>query len=162
MIGLFLQAAHVNRIAAIVLSIWQILSPPSARTSDAAELATAIALAVDGDTSPVWGDAELEAAVAAVFCWHESRVRIHPVQWRDPKTGILTDSHAHGAFQLRSEAGNGDALTQAVAWIDLLKLGAEKCPDSPAAPLSGSCLLAKRLADRRVETAVRLLKAVTQ
>lgn len=162
MIGLFLQAAHVNRIAAIVLSIWQILSPATARTSDAAELATAIALAVDGDTSPVWGDAELEAAVASVYAFEESRVRISPKPWLDPKTGLPVDAKAAGAWQLHSSAGRGDALTQAVAWFALLKDGARACPESPAGPLSGGCTRARSLADRRVETAVRLLKAVTQ
>lgn len=157
MIGLFLRSLHVDHLRAVVLAVWAVLAPASARSVDADALATGIALAVDADPSPVWEDGDLEAAVSGVYAWHESRVRLAPTPWRDPRTGRVVDSEARGAFQLHSEDGDGDAFTQASAWLALLHDGALRCPSSPAAPLSGSCLLARRLADRRVRMARQIL-----
>lgn len=157
MLGLFLRSLHVAHLRAVVLAVWAVLSPVAARSPDADALSSGIALTVDADPDPVWGDGDLEAAVAGVYAWHESRVRLSPAPWRDPRTGRIVDSEARGAFQLHSEAGSGDALTQASAWLELLHDGARRCPSSPAAPLSGSCLLARRLADRRVRTAHQIL-----
>lgn len=151
----------IGHLAQICYAIWLALSPHSPRPPDADVLASAIATAVDADPVPVFGDADTEAAVAAVFVFYESRVRLHPEQWIDPRTGEPADSHARGAYQIRGHAGEGNALTQTYAWLALLHDGEKRCADSPAAPLSGSCLLARRLADRRVALAKRLLSQLS-
>ena len=150
-------ANTIETLRALVVATWSFLSPTAGQSPDAPAIADAIATAVAGDPDPIYGDASVEAAVAAVYAWHESRLRIHPVPWVDPSTGKPVDGLAHGIFQLHTHAGELDATTQTVAWLAMLHDGARTCPASPAAPLSGGCTQARKLADRRMAFAVRVV-----
>jgi hypothetical protein len=110
------------------------------------------ACVVSAPRQPVLGNRETDIAACVVWAWHESRNR-----------DILGDSgKAHGPWQLWN-CRKADIDGQAACWYNQLIDGAKTCPDSPAAPLSGSCLLAKRLANRRVHQAQKLLaKAIEE
>ena len=142
-------------LSALCLALWTALSPAVARTSDAREIAAAIERAVSGDTlPPVFGSREADARVMARYAYDESRVQIHPPHWLDPVTGLPVDSRAFGPWQ--SHVPESTPLdVQARRWLAALHEGARICPASPAAPLSGGCARARRLADRRVAAALR-------
>lgn len=143
----------VLHLRALCFAIWTAISPLAPQAPDAGAIAQAIAETVAADADPVFGDRDLEAAVDAYYAFRESRLR------RAPKPG--DGGKSFGAWQEQSEAGRRDLRTQAAYWLELLHWGARACPASPAAPLSGGCLAARALADRRVDRATELLVQVT-
>jgi hypothetical protein len=147
------------RLRSVCFAVWASVNPAFPHAHDAPAIADAIATAVLQDRDPVFGSQEEEAAVAARFALGESSLRIHPIPYRDPKTGKAVDPLAAGVFQLHGPAGHADVVMQARAWLVLLHAGRESCPESPAGPLSGSCSGAgKRLADRRVAGALAVVR----
>jgi hypothetical protein len=130
---------------AIVFALWSTLG--FAKAPDAPTIASAIEKAIGEEKTPVW-DAEHTAAVMGYWAAKESGVRIN--------AHSDVDVEAYGIFQLHGAAGKGAPLEQARAWLRLLHAGARICPAHPLAPLSGSCNLAWRLADRRAKAAWRL------
>lgn len=134
----------------LVLAIWSAIHPSAPRMHDAGAIATAIDLAVSQDPeAPVFGTREEDAAVMAYYALRES--------WLN-KDAVGDGGLSFGAWQQRSAAGRADIGTQARAWLALLHAGARVCPDSPAAPLSGGCNLARTTADRRATRARQLLE----
>lgn len=157
MLGIATLIARYAYLRSVVIAVLTSIHPGAMSLRDAPVIVNAIAEAVTFDGAPVW-DAELEAGAMADYADHESGLRLHPVPYIDPKTGHPIDGEAHGVWQIHGPAGRADVNTQASYWLTLLHEGAEKCPQSPAAPLSGRCGGAgKRLADRRVREAKRAL-----
>lgn len=112
-------------------------------------MASAFAQAVAEDATPVWDDSEKEVSALAYWATQESGLRLH----------VRGDGgRSRGLLQQAAPIGDADALTQARGWLRLLHAGAVSCPASPAAPLSGGCIQARKLADRRVKKAERLLE----
>jgi hypothetical protein len=134
----------------LVLAVWRAFHPGLERAPTALPLARAIAQAVAEDSAPVWPMPE-EAAIVALWAVKES--------WLAPNA-VGDHGQAFGYLQLHSAAGRGTELEQVRGWLALLREGARICPESPAAPLSGSCMGARALADRRVERATELLGAI--
>jgi len=132
----------------IILAIWAAVHPAAPRLADASEIADAITTVVSQDDEPVFGTREDDAAVMAYYALRESWLR----------KGVIGDGgRSFGVWQQSSATGRGDVLTQARAWFRLLREGARICPASPAAPLSGGCNAARKVADRRVTRARELL-----
>lgn len=160
MLGISLLAARFAYLRSIVIAVMISIHPGAMSLRDAPAIADAIATAVTFDSDPVW-DAETEAAVMTVYADRESGLRLHPGHWVDPKTGKAVDAHANGFLQIRAAQGLADAGTQSAYWLDLLHDGAQRCSQSPAAPLSGNCYGAgRRIADRRVRMARVALAAM--
>jgi hypothetical protein len=147
----------IETLRAVVVATWSFLSPTAGNAPDAPDIADAIATAVAGDADPLYGSANVEAAVMAQWAWHESRLSTHP-------KAFSWDAHAGvscGAFQERCATLPPTLLGQAVAWLALAHDGARTCPASPLAPLSGGCGgMARRLADRRVAEVLRIVRAI--
>ncbi|MGH7440866.1 MAG: hypothetical protein ACRENE_34750 [Polyangiaceae bacterium] len=76
------------------------------------------------------------------------------------KNAVGDGGKSFGVWQERAATGKADVLTQARAWVGLLRAGARDCPQSPAAPLSGGCNAGRHLADRRVARARALLDRI--
>jgi hypothetical protein len=133
----------------IILAIWAAVHPAAPRLADASKIADAITTVVSQETElPVFGTAEDDAAVMAYYALRESWLR----------NGLIGDGgRSFGVWQEPPATGRADLLTQARAWFRLLREGARICPDSPAAPLSGGCVAARKVADRRVRRARELL-----
>lgn len=121
---------------ALVSAIWSALHPVAARAGDAFELAKAIE-AVSDRLLPVFGTREDDAAVMA-HAFREGWLR---------KDAVGDGGKGFGVWQEQCAAGKADVLTQARAWVGLLRAGAQACPRSPAAPLSGGCKAGRRVAD---------------
>lgn len=138
----------------IILAIWAAIHPSAPKLADASEIADAIATVVSHDTDPpVFGSREEDAAVMAYYALRESWLR---------KRAVGDGGRSFGVWQERAVTGQADVITQARAWLVQLREGARVCPASPAAPLSGGCLIARKLADRRVARARALLEAAKQ
>jgi hypothetical protein len=134
----------------LVLAIWSAIHPAAPRLHDARQIAAAIETAVSQDPEPpVFGSREEDAAVMAYYALRES--------WLN-KDAIGDGGRSFGAWQQRNAAGRADLGTQARAWLALLHEGARICPESPAAPLSGGCSVARSTADRRANKARELLE----
>src|ERR1019366_6489184 len=88
----------IETLRAVVVATWSFLSPTAGNAPDAEPIADAIATAVAGDADPLYGSANVEAAVMAQWAWHESRLSTHPkaVSW-DAHAGVSC-----GAFQQRA------------------------------------------------------------
>jgi hypothetical protein len=151
MMTFMLWALQYARLYALCFAVWATFDPAASKARDAEALASAIAWAGITDANPVYKDAEHEAAVAARYAVEES--------WLNLKA-IGDSGAAHGAFQLHSSAGRGDAAAQVAGWLALLHEGALRCPASPAAPLSGGCRRAYKLANRRVAAAFAVLDSL--
>ena len=154
MITFFLLAARWAHIQALCLSIFIVSSAAAdgkhPMPASAPLIASAIATAVLADPSSVFQTAEQDAAVAAEYAFAESNLR--------PKA-VGDSGKAHGVWQLHTRAGDGPFSQQIEAWLYLLRAGKVICPASPAAPLSGGCNRARKLADRRVRSAFKRLEA---
>ena len=100
------------------------------------------------DSNLAYASDEEEVSVAARWAVEES--------WLRPRA-VGDSGVAHGIFQLHSAAGKGTLEQQTQGWLALLHEGARICPESPAAPLSGGCVRARKLADRRTKAALRVL-----
>ncbi len=138
----------------LVFAIWSSVHPLAARAGDAFEIATAIASVVSEDAQPpVFGSHDEDAAVMAYYALRESWLR---------KGAIGDHGRSFGVWQQAPERGRADVLTQARAWLALLHDGARTCPASPAAPLSGGCVSARGIADRRVARARALLEGARE
>ncbi len=133
----------------LVLAVWSAIHPAAPKLVDAPEIATAIATVVSEDPEPpVFGSREEDAAVMAYYALKESWLR----------KGVVGDNgRSFGVWQEPETTGKADVLTQARAWVAVLREGARLCPASPAAPLSGGCVAARKVADRRVKRARALL-----
>jgi hypothetical protein len=140
----------VGRLAILALAVWAIVHPRAPRLAHAEEVARAWAQAVEEDKRPpVFGTRDRDLAVGAYWAIRES--------WLQP-SAVGDGGKSRGVWQLQTEAGKADLLTQARAWREMLHEGQRLCPESPAAPISGGCTGAgRRLADRRVELALRAL-----
>jgi hypothetical protein len=137
-------------LKALVMAIWSAMHPMAPSLPDAPEIADAIVIAVSQDTAPpVFGSREEDAAVMAYYALRESWLRKHVVG---------DGGRSFGVWQENSRTGRADVVTQARAWLVLLHEGARICPANPAAPLSGGCQAAGRLAARRVTKALELLE----
>lgn len=135
----------------IILAIWAAMHPAAPRIADASEIADAIENVVTHDEDPpVFGSREDDAAVMAYYAFKESGLR---------KRAVGDGGRSFGVWQESTSSGRGDVLTQAKAWFRMLREGLRICPASPAAPLSGGCTAARKLADRRVARARALLEA---
>jgi hypothetical protein len=117
--------------------------------------ANAAALAAEADR-PVLGSIVEDAA--ALMVWEERESGFSPMpraySW-DAKAG-----KSLGLLQQRPGVGDAAFEVQVTAWLGLLREGVKACPESPAAPLSGSCVGARRLADRRMAYAQTLVQAI--
>jgi hypothetical protein len=138
-------------LKALCFAVWAAFNPHAVFSKHSEALADAIATATLFDPSPTFGSAEPEAAVAARYAVEESWLHLRAVG---------DSGQAHGAFQLHTPAGRGSAQEQAEGWLTMLHDGAVLCPESPAAPLSGGCHRARKLADRRVKAAFEVLQRV--
>jgi hypothetical protein len=137
-------------LKALVMAIWSAMHPMAPSLPDAPEIADAIVIAVSEDTKPpVFGSREEDAAVMAYYALRESWLRKHVVG---------DGGRSFGVWQESSRTGRADVVTQARAWLVLLHEGARICPTNPAAPLSGGCRAAARLAARRVTKALELFE----
>ena len=138
----------------LVLAVWSAIHPAAPKLVDAPEIATAIATVVSEDPEPpVFGSREEDAAVMAYYALRESWLR----------KGVVGDNgRSFGVWQQPEKTGRADVLTQARAWVAVLRKGAQLCPASPAAPLSGGCVVARNVADRRVKRARALLETAKQ
>ena len=137
-------------LKALVMAIWSAMHPMAPSLPDAHEIADAIVIAVSQDAAPpVFGSREEDAAVMAYYALRESWLRKHVVG---------DGGRSFGVWQESSRTGRADVVTQARAWLVLLHEGARICPANPAAPLSGGCQAAARLAARRVTKALELLE----
>jgi hypothetical protein len=135
----------------LILAIWAAIHPAAPKCANASEIADAIATVVSQDTQPpVFASHEEDAAVMAYYALRESWLR---------KGAIGDAGRSFGVWQERAATGRAGVVTQAHAWLALLREGARICPESPAAPLSGGCVAARRMADRRVARARELLNA---
>jgi hypothetical protein len=146
-----LLAARWHRLYTLCLFTWASFHPSfhvEHPKPNAVALASAIADAALFDPDPVFGDAEHEAAVAAAYAVRES--------WL-VSNAVGDSGAAHGFFQLHSNAGRGTPTEQTAGWLHLLHDGAVICTASPAAPLSGGCNSARKLANRRVKAAFEAL-----
>jgi hypothetical protein len=76
------------------------------------------------------------------------------------KNAVGDGGRSFGVWQENANTGRRDVLTQARAWLYMLHEGARICPDNPAAPLSGGCRNAARIATVRVAKARQLLDTV--
>jgi hypothetical protein len=140
-------AAHYFRLKAICFAVWVAFNPQAARAPHADAVADAIATAVMFDAAVVVDD-EHETALAARYAVEES--------WLKPRA-VGDGGDAHGIFQLHSPVGRGSLQEQTAGWLVLLHDGARTCPAHPAAPLSGGCDRAWKLADRRTRAANEVL-----
>jgi hypothetical protein len=136
-------------LKALVLAIWAAIHPSAPKLPDAPEIASAIEVVITQDKEPpVFGSREEDAAVMAYYALRESWLRKHAVG---------DGGRSFGVWQENEKTGRADIITQARAWLYMLHEGARICPDNPAAPLSGGCTAAARMAARRVEKARQLL-----
>jgi hypothetical protein len=136
-------------LKALVLAIWAAIHPSAPKLPDAPEIASAIETVITQDNlPPVFGSREEDAAVMAYYALRESWLRKHAVG---------DGGRSFGVWQENERTGRADVLTQARAWLYMLHEGARICPDNPAAPLSGGCTAASRIAARRVAKARELL-----
>jgi hypothetical protein len=157
MIALSLLLLRFSHLRLLILSVWASMHMV---TPDAPAIATSLAYAIASDVSPVFGSPDLEAAASAVYVARESGVRLRPVPWRDPRTGRPVDGAARGAYQIHGPEALADLDEQTRWYLFLLHAGAVACPESPMAPVVGSCRgAAKRMADHRVKEAKALLAA---
>jgi hypothetical protein len=133
----------------LVFAVWSAIHPAAPKLQDAPEIAAAIERVVSEDPQPpVFGSREEDAAVMAYWALKESWLR----------KGVVGDGgRSFGVWQEPAITGKADVLTQARAWVAVLREGARLCPVSPAAPLSGGCVAARKVADRRVKRARALL-----
>lgn len=147
-------------LEALVLSIWAAIHPGLEKSGDAREIASAIAVVIleDAPRAPVFGSHAEDLAVMAYFAKLESDIRKKPGHYLDPRTKKEIDPIAYGPWQEHTDEGK-TALEYARSWLALLHEGKRRCPTSPAAPICGSCLLARPVADRRVRKARVLLRA---
>jgi len=134
----------------LVLAIWAAIHPAAPKLPDAPEIATAIETVVTQDPRPpVFGSREEDAAVMAYYAFRESSLR---------RNAVGDGGRSFGVWQENATTGRADIMTQARAWLYMLHEGARICPDNPAAPLSGGCRAAARMAQRRVAKARELLE----
>jgi hypothetical protein len=133
----------------LVLAIWAAIHPAAPKLPDAPEIAAAIETVITQDRRPpVFGSREEDAAVMAYWALRESWLR---------RNAVGDGGRSFGVWQENASTGRADILTQARAWLYMLHEGARICPDNPAAPLSGGCRAAARIAQRRVVKALELL-----
>jgi hypothetical protein len=138
----------------LVFAVWSAIHPQAPKMKDAPEIAQAIVTVVSEDPlPPVFGSREEDAAVMAYYALRESWLR---------KNAVGDNGRSFGVWQQPERVGKGDVISQARAWVAVLREGARLCPDSPAAPLSGGCREARKLADRRVRRARVLLDTAKQ
>lgn len=150
----------VHALKLLVLAVWAAMTPRYDRAADADAIATAIAqvVAADGSRAPVMSSHAEDAALMAVYAARESMLddcAVHaPISdWDHP---------SYGVWQEGPQWRGKPISAQARAWMYLLREGARICPESPAAPLSGGCTQARKLADRRVREARELLVVAMQ
>jgi len=148
-------------IVKLVFGIWTAMSsaPGQKPPGDAPSIANAIATVIleNAHRSPVLGSHNEDAAAMAYWADKESNVRVHPGHWVDPRTGKEVDPVAQGPWQTHRLGADATVLDYARDWYAQFRDGKRWCPESPLAPLSGSCHLARKVADRRVTKARELL-----
>jgi hypothetical protein len=144
-----------TNLSTLVLTFMAAISPGAEHRGDASSLATAIASTIESDPlPPVFGTKERDAAMMALYAWHESNFAAHPTpQSWDAKAGKSCGYWQQACLG----AGTLDVIGQARMWLWQLHEGAKICPDSPAAPLSGGCSRARRVADARTARVDALL-----
>ncbi|HEY8041753.1 MAG TPA: hypothetical protein VIF15_18240 [Polyangiaceae bacterium] len=141
----------IEALRALAMAVWGGVHPTAPRMADAPVIANAIATVIAQDAEPpVFGSHEEDAAVMAYYALRESWLQVRAVG----DGGV-----SFGVWQEHASTGRADVVTQAKAWLVLLRDGARVCPASPAAPLSGGCTAARKLADKRVARARALLAA---
>ena len=143
---------------ALVFAVWSAIHPHAGKSGDAPVIAAAIATAVSEDEARGAKDGPIEAALLAVFAWHESNVQMVPFpdSW-DSKAGLSC-----GPWQQSCEAVRGmAALGQARRWLGLLHEGTASCPKTPLAPISGGCEAARKVGFKRLYRATMLLQKVS-
>ena len=137
----------------LVFGIWTAMAavPGQKPPGDAPAIADAIATVIleNAHRRPVLGSHNEDAAAMSYWADKESNVQVHPAHWIDPRTGKPVDSLAFGTYQTHRLGNDASAIDYARDWRRQLRDGKKVCPESPLAPLSGSCHLARPLADRR-------------
>ena len=148
----------------LVFGIWTAMAtaPGQKPPGDAPAVADAIATVIleNAHRRPVLGSHDEDAAAMAYWADKESTVRIRPGHWVDPRTGKEVDPVAQGPWQTHRLGPDATVLEYARDWYAQFREGKKRCPESPLAPLSGSCHLARPVADRRVAKARELLAKV--
>lgn len=145
----------MDPLLALVIAVQAAIAPGADKLRDAREIATAIAYAVANEPAPVLASAEEDAAALVVWSWRESSFTRHAVGDRGMASPAL------GAWQIHAGPLIAFDLKAAAAYeLKLAREGARVCPEQPFAPLSGGCRAARRLADRRVAWARKLLDLV--
>lgn len=152
-------------LKALVLTVWGILhAGPLPIEAEAIADALVEATIQRGSERPALGSHALDLVASAVWVENESRIHVQP----RPESWDSRAGQSCGILQLPCEFVRTHSLRdQASRWLQLLRWGARRCSESPAAPLSsGSCARGRRLADGRVllarGTLQRLLAYVTQ
>lgn len=143
----------IETILALVISVQAAIAPGAERYGEAADIAKAIAYAVAAEASPVLESRELDAAVLAVWAWKESNNRARAVGDGGRSCGAWQETCASPTVAYTPKLA-------AARELDLARAGVVICPEQPFAPLSGGCKAARKLADRRVAWARRLLEKV--
>lgn len=141
-------------LRATLILFLRAVHPAAPVGADAPQIIEAIVTAVRDDLSareaPVFGSPEADAEVLGYTAWKESGMRLH---------AIGDHGRSFGAFQLQSEAGKGDPLTQAKGALGAFRKARDLCPESPMrAYMSGGCVNARRLAARRMHEVVEAMK----
>ena len=135
----------------LIFAIWTV--PGHKLPADAPVVADAIIQSTLEDAArglpPVLGSYDEDIVAQAYWADKESNVQVHPAHWIDHRTGKPVDSLAFGTYQTHRLGNDASAIDYARDWRRQLRDGKKVCPESPLAPLSGSCHLARPLADRR-------------
>lgn len=147
-----------TELLAVVFRIWSELARPGEGAGEQVVAEGLVDAVLErSEKAPALGSHDEDLAAGAYWAWFESRGRLKPGHWVDPRTGKQVDRKAFGPWQTHHLGPDATAKAYARDFLWQLREGAKICPVSPAAPLSGSCHLARRLADRRLKKARELL-----
>jgi len=146
-----------DELIAVCFTLWKAMG--FGHAPDAPVIANAIV--TSAEDNPIDSmDVLRTVEVMAEWAGEESGVQLSPKPYISKKTGRPIDSEAHGFLQLHGNCGLLDPTTQGRCWLVLAHWGQVNCPESPLAPLSGSCTKARKLAERRIAKAFRLAETV--
>jgi hypothetical protein len=133
-------------LTSLVLAIWVQLG---AHGPDQQRIAEAISAAVISEATPASGESHaVDAALLAVYAWHESGLNEHP----RPQSWDAIAGLSRGVWQLRSYLVDGHSLTeQAQSWLwAMRRAGLGRGVDSSPSRA------AKRLSEARAALAASL------
>lgn len=120
----------------IALSVWASLTPPGEVHPEGEIIANAIGESVAAEKTPTLSSFQEDTDAVSIFVYYESLIQTHPkpMSW-DAKAGISC-----GILQEPCKFVRVSTLKEQVDWwFDKFRLGRRICPQSPAAPLCGTC-----------------------